>query len=31
MKSKRQFIAYGCFAGTFVCSTILTFMWNQED
>lgn len=31
MKTKRQFIAYGCFATTFACSTILTFMWNQED
>jgi MFS transporter, putative metabolite:H+ symporter len=31
MKSRRQFIAYGCFAATFVCSAILTFMWNQEE
>lgn len=31
MKSKRQLIAYACFAATFLCSTILTFMWDQED
>ncbi len=31
MKTKRQFIAYGCFAVAFACSLILTFMWNQSD
>lgn len=31
MKSRRQYIAYACFAATFVCSVILTFIWNQGD
>lgn len=31
MKTRRQFVAYACFAATFVCSTVLIFMWNQED
>ncbi len=26
---KRRFVAYGCFALTFICSLILTFIWKQ--
>lgn len=29
MKQRRRNIAYICFAATFICSAILTFMWNQ--
>jgi OCT family organic cation transporter-like MFS transporter 4/5 len=31
MKSKRQYAAYACFAGTFICSFVLIFMWDQND
>jgi hypothetical protein len=31
MKSKRQYVAYACFAAAFVCSMILTFIWNQNE
>jgi hypothetical protein len=29
MKSKRQFVAYGCFAAAFLCSGVLVFIWDQ--
>jgi hypothetical protein len=31
MKSKRQIVAYACFAAAFLCSGILIFVWDQED
>ena len=31
MKTRRRLVAYACFAATFLCSAVLTFMWDQED
>ena len=31
MKTRRRLAAYACFAATFLCSAVLTFMWEQED
>lgn len=28
---KRRYVAYGCFALTFLCSVILIFVWKQGD